>query len=121
MVHKAEVDNLKAETYEDLALDTDRQVHVDGEGDLSIVGGIDNIAQSIAIHAGRVLRPLVGDPVTGERFERIRSELERVIKNDVQIDDVTSVGIDTIDKQDNSVKISIKTSLDNDYTIPVSV
>lgn len=121
MVHTISDEDVVAEIPEDLALDTDRQVYVGPESDLEHVEGVAAVGQSLVINAGNVLRPLVGNPISGKQLERIQNELLDVLQNDVQIEGVRRVDVTEINTDTNTVIVEVFTGIDNSFTLPVEI
>lgn len=113
--------SLLADELQDLEMDTDnRQVFVDDTGDLSLTSGLRTVEQSIAISAGDVLRPLIGQPIRDKTFRDIEAELQRVLNRDLQIDDVQRVNVTQVDRTAGTVFVEIVTPLNNTYEIEVT-
>lgn len=101
----------------DLELNTDRQVSVGGGGDLKQTSGIDTVEQSVAIHAGEVLRPLIGNPLTDQLYGDIEAEVEEILANDPQIANVDRVNILSVNKTNGTVKLDVFTSYNQSFQI----
>lgn len=119
MVHT--VDDLAAEVPTDLRLDSDRQVQLGPDRDLDQIDGLAAVGQSLVINSGNVLRSLVGGPLTGQQLSRAEDQLTRALRNDVQIDNVERVSVETVNRSTNVVTIKVFVGLNNEFTLPVEV
>lgn len=111
--------SLVADELSDLEMDQDRQVFVDDTGDVSTVSGIGNVEQSVAISAGDVLRPLVGEPADDQTFADVEAELEDVLSRDPQIRRVTRVEVTRVNTSTGTVDVEIFTAMNNSFEIQV--
>lgn len=109
-----------ADSVTDLQIDSDRQVFLGDDGDLATVSGIPNVEQSVAIEAGDVLRPLIGEPMTDETFGDVEAELEQVLSRDPQIDSVERVNVTKVNTSTGTVTVSVFTSFNNSFEIEVT-
>lgn len=114
-------EGLVADELRDIALDSDRQVSLGADGDLKTVHGIETVQQSVMIHAGQVLRPLVGGQLTAERIEDVEATLLNTLQSDPQVSDVRRVVIDEVDQANNEITIKIFVGFNNEYEIGVTV
>lgn len=110
-----------ADDLRDLKLNTDRQVEVGGDGDFKLTSGIGTVEQSVAIEAGEVLRPLIGEPLSDETYVDIEAELVDILNRDPQIESVERVNILRVNRSDGTVTIDVFTSFNNSYTIEATV
>lgn len=109
-------DNLR-----DLRINEDREVEVGADGDLRQTSGIDTVEQSVAIHAGEVLRPLIGEPLTDQTYADIEAEVATILRRDPQIENVDKVSIQTVNKSSGTVTLEVFTSYNNSFTIEPNV
>lgn len=112
---------ISGDNIRDLRLNEDRQIEVGGDGDLELTDGIDTVEQSVAIHAGEVLRPLIGEPLTDQTYADIEAEVAAVLRRDPQIENVDRVNIQTVNKSDGTVTLEVFTSYNNSFTIEPNV
>lgn len=112
---------IQGDELRDLRLDGDRQVSVGGEGDLEQTNGIRTVEQSVAIHAGEILRPLIGEPLTDQTYADIEAELAKILRRDPQIENVDRVNITTVNKTSGNVTIEVFTSYNNSFEISPNV
>lgn len=112
---------LAGDSLRDLRLNEDREIEVGPENDLRQTSGIDTVEQSVAIHAGATLRPLIGEPLTDQTYADIEAEVTEVLQNDPQIEDVTRVSIRTVNKSDGTVTLEVFTSYNNSFEISPNV
>lgn len=103
----------------DLALDNDRQVSVDATNDLAQTDAVQTVEQSVAIHAGDALRPLIGEPVTGDMLQYAELRVRDALASDPQVDGVQTVSIDSIDRTANAVSVTVRCTYDREFTIEV--
>lgn len=109
-----------ADSLTDVALDDDRQISLGHTGDLDTVSGIDDVEQSVGINAGRVVRPLIGEPLDDTTFARIEARLEEIIADDPQIEGVNSVDITEVNTSAGTVNVRIRSEINNEYEITVT-
>lgn len=114
-------DGLVADELRDLELDENRQVFVDDTGDLSKTSGLETIEQSVMLNASNVLRPLVGQPISGDTLESVQSKLEDVFDADPQISSVRRVNVTEIDESNGRVTVRVFLTNNNDFEIGVDV
>lgn len=105
----------------DLRLDDNRQVEIGGDGDFRLTSGVETVEQSVAIEAGAVLRPLIGEPLTGTTYEDVQEELRQILSRDPQIETVQRVEIVTVNRSDGTVTIEVFVSYNNSFEINVPV
>lgn len=113
--------SLSGDELHDLALDENRQIQIGAEQDLELTSGIDTVTQSVAISAGRVLRPLIGETIDGQTLADIQEELRVILSRDPQISSVTGVTIESVNRSSGSVVVSVDTSYNNSFELPISV
>lgn len=113
--------SLSGDTLRDLKLNQDRQIHLGGDGDLAVTDGIETVQQSVAINAGDVLRPLIGEPLEGSSYEEITGELEAVLSRDPQIDSVHRVEVSEVNRTDGTVSVRVFTSYNNSFDLDIIV
>lgn len=112
---------LVADELEDLQVNGDREVYVDGTGDLATTSGIDTVKQSVMLNAGAVLRPLIGEPADSQTIEDAQEKLRRVLARDPQIEAVRRVEVTEINERDRSVSVRVFVANNNDFEIGVDV
>lgn len=113
--------SLQADTLDDLAINEDRQVYVGADNDLAIATDIQNVKQSVAIHAGNVLRPLVGEPTTPETLSDVEAELKRILRRDVQIESVNDVSVERVNTTTGTVTVEVFMEMNNSFELSVVV
>ena len=113
--------SISGDEIHDLKLNRDREIQLNAEGDLALTNGIETIEQSVAIHAGDVLRPLIGEPLTDQLYEDIEAEVEQVLRRDPQIASVQRVSIQRVNKRNGTVTLDVFTSYNNSFTIQPTV
>lgn len=111
---------LQADSLTDLAIDQDRQIFTDDEGDLGTVSGLDDVQQSVAISTGHVIRPLIGEPITDEQFADVESEVADVLERDPQIESVDRVEVTTVNRSSGTVELEVFTGINNSFTLEVN-
>lgn len=104
----------------DIEMDRDRQVFVGPDGDLSLVSGIANVEQSLAISAGDVLRPLIGEPIQDSTFADTEATLTEILQDDPQLESVNRVSIDRVNTTTGVVYVEIFVEYNNSFTAEVS-
>jgi hypothetical protein len=110
-----------ADELRDIELDENRQVHIAADGDFAVTNGVRTVEQSVAILAGNVLRPLIGEPLDGDTLLDIQSELTTILKNDVQIESVNNVEIVTVNRAEGTVTLRVNTDFNNSFEITPTV
>jgi hypothetical protein len=104
----------------DMKLNDNREVFVGSSNDIALTEGIETVEQSVGIHAGRAVRPLIGEPVDSETLSDIESELKQILqRDDVQIEDVRRVEIDSIDRTNGVVTVLVFAGYNNEFSLEV--
>lgn len=103
----------------DIKLDENRQVFVGADGDLALTEGVGTVEQSVAIEAGQVLRPLVGEPITGSTFEDVQAELQEILSTDPQVENVNRVDIVSVNRSTSTVDVEVFVEHNNSFTLSV--
>jgi hypothetical protein len=112
---------LPGDEIHDLKLDRNRQVFVDDTGDLAQTVGVETVEQSVAIEAGDVLRPLVGEPLQNQTYEDIQQTLLEVLRADPQIDNVQRVEVSRVNKSSGTVFVDIFVDYNTSFEIEVTL
>lgn len=107
----------EGDTLRDMKMNADRQVFIGPDGDWELTHGTETVKQSVVIHSGNVLRPLVGGPITAQKIQRAESKIEQALDSDPQVDDVRRVEIRAIDKDNNTVEVSIFADVEHEFEI----
>lgn len=106
------------DTPQDIELDANREIEIGSDGDISLVDGVALIKQSTVVYAGSVLRPLIGEPVTGNIINDVEAELRKSLDDNPYLDDdVRRVSVDRIYKDANRIEVSVQTSADEDLAL----
>jgi hypothetical protein len=105
----------------DLKLDTSSDIIVDGGNDLDTVDGAANLRQTIGIIARDVVRPLIGSQVTANTIERIESRLQSALLGSAKIDSVEEIAIEEVNRQTNTIAITMTVNFNNNFTVEVDV
>lgn len=113
----ATADDFPGDELHDLWLNDNREVEVGGDGDLVLTSGAVTVEQSVGIEAGRVLRPLIGEPLDGETYADIESELAEILDADPQLDGVERVSIDEVNRASGEVTITAHVSYDESFQL----
>ena len=107
------------DTYRDARIDRDRDIVVE-DGDIVLTQSREeNIAQSVAIIAGDVIRDVLGGQLTARNVENARALIEQGLQDDVQIEEVVSATITEINKANETVTIRVVLQSDDDFEITV--
>lgn len=121
MVHTKLAEDIDADVPVDLAIDEDRQVSIGADKDLAQTVGLDNVAQSLVISLGNVLRPLIGEPVTPSKIDSVEDRVRRVLQNEVQISDIEDVSVSEINSGTNTVVFDVRVGYNNTFELPVEL
>lgn len=113
--------SLQADSLRDIKLNEKREITIGADGDLALTDGVNTVEQSVAIQAANVLRPLVGEqPVSGQ-LQNIEENLARVLRNDVQVEDVQRVEVTEVNRSTGEVTIEVFVGFNNSFTIQPTV
>jgi len=104
----------------DLELGSDKEVRVDGSGDLAQTSGDETVQQSIAIHLSTLAQDLLGSQLTGTRIERFESRVEELDALDEQVSDVESVRVTLIDEAEQRIELEVVPLYDDSFTVEVT-
>lgn len=105
---------------QDLALDSDRDIHLDGGNDLALTSGRDNLEQSIAIAAGDAIRQFVGGNVNGTNVAILEERIRQSLDADPQVASVQAVSVEQFDKRENKITLDVMVEENESFTIEVS-
>lgn len=111
---------ISGDELRDLRLNGDRQIQIGSDGDWETTDGIETVEQSVGISAGAVLRPLIGEPITGQTMADIQAELFEVLTEDPQIEDVQRVNVTEVNRTDGTVFVEVFTEYNNSFEIQVN-
>lgn len=108
-------------TFQDAFLTESRDIVVEG-GDITLTKSREeNIAQSVAIHAGDTLREILGNPLTGVEISRGIDAVRDALRRDPQLQEVVLIEATEINKATNTVEFRIVLQSDPDFTIEVNL
>ncbi|UBF23178.1 T4 gp25-like baseplate wedge protein [Haloarcula tailed virus 2] len=107
------------DTFRDALIDRDRDIVVESGDIILTQDREENIAQSVSIGAGDVIRDLIGGQLTAQIVENARTQIAERLRDDVQIEDVVSATITEINKAEGSVTIRVVLRSDPDFEIEV--
>ena len=109
------------DTRKDLLVDSDRDIQLDGGGDLMMTRNSDEyLANYLAVSVGDLIRRLIGEPTSGSVLEAARSGIEDAINENEQFVSVLAVDITEIDKTSDTVTIHVETVENTDFELEVS-
>ena len=109
-----------ADSLTDLEVNEDRQVHLGQDNDLSTVTGIDTVKQSLALNAGDVLRPLIGEPIQDSTFADAEAEITERLQEDPQVEGPDRVDITRVNTSTGTVFVEVFTSYNESFEIGVT-
>lgn len=110
-----------ADSLRDLKMSADdRQVFVDDTGDLAVTSGIETVEQSLALNAGDVLRPLIGEPIEDETFGDVEATLQERLQNDPQVEGPQRVSVTQVNRSTGTVSVEIFTTFNDSFTLEVT-
>lgn len=105
----------------DLQLNGQSDVFVDGTNDLATVDGPANVRQTIGIVTRNIVRPLVGQQISGNMLNRIESKIVDALSSHTKIESVQDISIEEINRETNTVVINSTVNFDENYTVNVDV
>lgn len=112
-------EHISGDNLRDLRLDEDRSVNVGADGDLQLTSGIETVEQSVGITTGAVVRPLIGEPVSGTLYEDIRQEIEEALDDDPQIENVSRVRVTEVNTSTGAVTVEVFTEYNNSFEMEI--
>lgn len=101
----------------DIALNENWNVSKDGTEDLKTVTGKDRIAQSVALNVRSEVRNIVGSQVTGTTINELEQAIRNGFRKDDDVENITRISIDKVDKQNNTVEWSAQVDGENVHGI----
>lgn len=109
------------DTYQDLRINSDRDIEISDGGDLRLtVSREENIAQSVAISTSGIVRQLLGGTVNANLLERMVTIITQTLNNDPQISQVVAVNIVEINRANNSIRVQVILTDDDDFFIDLT-
>lgn len=103
----------------DLDLNEGKDVHLDGTNDLALTSGVEQLQQSVAIDVMDELRDFVTGRLTGRNIGQLEERIASGLNDDPQVDTVRSVSLDTFNRQNNTVEITVHVVENDDFTLEV--
>lgn len=103
----------------DLDLNEGKDIHLDSTNDLTLTSGIAQLQQSVAIDVMDELRDFVGGRLTGKNVGQLEESIASGLNDDPQVDTVRSVSLDTYDRQNKTVEITVHVVENDDFTLEV--
>lgn len=110
-----------ADELHDLKIRQNRQIYIGPDNDLALTSGLGTVEQSLGITAGDVLRPLIGEPITGTTYADIEARLEDALSRDPQISNVQRVDVAEVNRSINTVTINVFTAYNNSFELDITV
>lgn len=104
----------------DLDLNEGKDIHLDGSNDLALTSGIEQLQQSVAIDVMDELRDFVAGRLTGPNIGLLEERIRAGLNDDPQVGDVRSVTLDTYDRRNSTVEISVFVVEDENFTLEVT-
>lgn len=98
----------------------DRNVFLDGTGDLATIGGKNNLEQSVAILVMGVTRNFIGSTITGRSVGLLEERVRQAINNDPQVEQITDVQIDEFDRSNSTITMTVTSTENEDFSFEVS-
>lgn len=98
----------------------DRNVFLDGTGDLAVIGGKPNLEQSVAILVMDATRQFIGSRVTGSSVGLLEARVREALNDDPQLSKVLSVEVDEFDRSQNKVIMTARTEENETFQFGVS-
>lgn len=105
----------------DAELNEQKDIFVDEAGDISLVSGIDQLAQSVGIDIFDETQDFTGSKLTGLTIGRLEAQIRDGLDNDPQLDDIVSVTIRSFDEEAGNVFIEVVTTANNEFTLPIEL
>jgi len=105
---------------EDLQLSEHRDIFLDGANDISTIGGVGQLEQSVMLDVGDEVMQLVGGNLDGPTVGKIEARVRQALNDDPQIASVQSVTLQRYDKTNNALYFSIMTRANNDFELAVN-
>lgn len=101
----------------DIDLNSDKDVHLNGANDLALVGGEEQLRQSVAIDVMDEIEDFIGGRVTGKTLGLLEERFLQAFNDDPQLDEVISVNIKQYDRRTDELIIEAKTVKNEDFTL----
>jgi hypothetical protein len=105
----------------DFNLNSSKDVYVDASNDIALVSGVAQLRQSVAIDVFDETSQLIGGKVTGQDFGRIESAIRESLNDDPQLAEVQQVSVEEFNKDTNEVTVTVLTTANNEFTLPVEI
>lgn len=105
----------------DIALNKSKDVFLDKSNDLAIIGGKEQLQQSVAIDVFDETTAFVGSPIDGSTVGLLEEEIRQSLNDDPQLGEIRSVSIDSYDRTLGRIELSISVVEDEDFTLPVNI
>jgi hypothetical protein len=103
----------------DLDLNEGKDVHLDATNDLALTSGVAQLQQSVGIDVMDELQDFIAGRLTGKNIGQLEERIAAGLNNNPQVDAVRSVSLDTFDRQNNTVEITVHVVEDENFTLEV--
>jgi hypothetical protein len=105
----------------DLDLNSEKDIHLDTTGDLTLTSGIEQLQQSVAIDVMDELDEFIGGRVTGKNIGLLEERLRQALNDDPQLSDVQNVNVEEYNRRTNTLTVTILTIENDEFTLPIPV
>lgn len=104
----------------DIAIGSDRDVYLDDANDVALVSGKQALQQSISIHATDAIREFVSSGIDATSLALLEERLRNALNEDPQVGEVWSVTVNEFDKRNDTLKMEVALSENENFELEVS-
>lgn len=104
----------------DIAINSHRDVYLDGSNDLALVSGKENLQQSVAIAIGDAVRQSIGSTIDGTTIGLVEERIYQALDADPQVGTIHTVTVREFDRQSNTVRLDVALAENDEFSITVN-
>jgi hypothetical protein len=105
----------------DIAVNTDLDLFIDGQGDIGTVSGFPQIEQSVLLDVFGETDDSIGSRMTGGNIGVLEQRIKEALQNDEQLSDIIRVNVTEINNERDEIRFEVYTVEDPTFEMGVTL